>query len=318
MGRLASGRLMRRAAALLAFLIVALAAQEQETVFRVDVRLVRILATVKNTVGDLIGTLEKGDFTVLDNAVPQELAVFERQTEQPLSIALLIDTSLSVAKDLDYELESVRRFFQAFFREGNPDDALALYTFSYDINLLNSFTRRQARLEASLKQIRPDSGTSLYDAIFVAAGDLEARDGRHVILLVTDGGNTTSVRTFHEALEAAQLADAVVYSVLVMPIPSDVGRNIGGEHALATMAAGTGGRVFHPALGAALDQAFTDILRDLRTQYLLGYYPKNVPPSKDRFHRLEIRLRRPDLRVSARNGYYEEFKAERSGWKPAR
>jgi len=161
-------------------------------------------------------------------------------------------------------------------------------------------------MEAALKGLRPESGTSLYDAIYLAARNLEDREGRHVIVVVTDGGDTTSTKKFHQALEAAQLADAVIYSILVMPITNDPGRNIGGENALTTLAVETGGRVFAPALGPDLDEAFSDILKDLRTQYLLGFYPRNVPASKERFHRLHVRLRRPDLQVQARSGYYED------------
>ena len=91
-----------------------------------------------------------------------------------------------------------------------------------------------------------------------------------------------------------------------MPITNDAGRNIGGEHALEFMAKGTGGRTFQPTIGTELDKAFTSIITELRTQYLLGYYPQNVPLNKDRFHKLEVRVLRPDLRVSARNGYYGE------------
>jgi Ca-activated chloride channel family protein len=102
------------------------------------------------------------------------------------------------------------------------------------------------------------------------------------------------------------LADTVLYSILVMPITSDAGRNIGGENALAGLAAGTGGRVFTPSLGPALDSAFSDILMELRTQYFLGYYPKNVPPTTERFHQLQVKVSKPDLRVLARSGYYGE------------
>src|SRR5437870_13731387 len=92
-----------------------------------------------------------------------------------------------------------------------------------------------------------------------------------------------STEDFHSALKAAQLADAVIYSILVVPITNDAGRNIGGEHALDTLGQRTGGRVFAPSLGAGVDKAFTDILKELRTQYLLGYYPKNVPLTSDPF-----------------------------------
>jgi len=98
----------------------------------------------------------------------------------------------------------------------------------------------------------------------------------------------------------------VIYSILVMPITNDAGRNSGGENALTTLGARTGGRVFAPSLGPGIDRAFTDILKELRTQYLLGFYPKNVPLSADPFHKLEIKLRGNDLHVSARNGYYGE------------
>lgn len=282
----------------------AVGVSQEPPVFRTDVQLVRLLVTVKNASGELVGSLEKDDFTVLDNGVPQSLAVFERHTAQPLSVAVLVDYSGSTAKDVRYELESVSRFLKAFLREGNPQDAASIYGFNHEVVLLSSFTRRLERLEDSLKRKKSEAGTSLYDAIWLSSQRLEDREGRRVLVVVTDGGDTTSAKTFHNALEAAQRADAVVYCILVMPITSDAGRNIGGENALASIAEGTGGRVFAPSTGAALDAAFTDILKDLRTQYLLGFYPKGVPSSKNRFHKLEVRLSRSDLRASTRSGYY--------------
>ena len=278
----------------------------QETVIRVNVDLVRVLATVKDTVGELVGTLEKQDFSISDNGVPQEIAVFERRTDQPLSVALLVDTSLSTAKELRYETDSVARFLKAFFAEGNLSDAVALYSFNYVVTKMSHFTISFPRLDQSLKSLRPEGGTSLYDAIYLSSGELESRRGRKIIVIVTDGGDTTSVKDFHAALQAAHLADAVIYSILVMPITNDAGRNIGGENALATFAAGTGGRVFAPSFGESLDRAFADILKELRTQYLLAYYPRNVAPTKNRFHRLEVRVNRSELQVLARNGYYGE------------
>ncbi len=279
---------------------------QQPPVFRVDVRLVRILATVRNPSGDLVGTLGKDDFTIYDNGVRQDLAVFERQTEQPLSVALLVDTSLSTAIEFRYEIESVSRFLKAVFSEGNPDDTVALYSFSYNVTLQEGFTRRQVRLEQAMKQLKPDSGTSMYDAIYLISNDLSDRDGRHVLILVTDGGDTTSAKSFQDALQAAQLSDSVIYAILVMPITNDAGRNVGGENALVSLAAGTAGRVFTPSDTLSLDKAFSDILTELRTQYLLGYYPRGVPSSRERFHRLQVQVRNPELRVRARSGYYGE------------
>ncbi|MDQ2898612.1 MAG: VWA domain-containing protein [Acidobacteriota bacterium] len=283
---------------------------QDEPLLRVNVRLVRILATVKTAAGALVGTLNKDDFTVLDNGAPQKIAIFERRTEQPLSVALLVDNSGSTAKDLKYETDSVARFLRKLFGEGNARDSVALYSFNYQVVKQNHFTRNASSLEHSLKWLRGEAGTSLYDAIYLAAGELEQREGRRVMVIVTDGGDTTSSKDFHAALNAAQLADAVIYPILVVPITNDAGRNIGGENALTTISKGTGGRVFLPSLGAALDTAFADILRELRTQYLLAYYPQNTPLTANTFHRLEVqvnaRVNPGELRVVARNGYYGE------------
>jgi Ca-activated chloride channel family protein len=283
----------------------ALLAQEEPTI-RVNVRLVRILATVKDQAGALVGSLEKPDFEVADNGAPQQVAVFERQTEQPLSVALMIDNSGSTAKDLKYETDSVARFLKALLREGNPEDAVALYSFNWEIVRQRNFGRNEAAIEHSLRALKGEAGTALYDAILLASGDIEARPGRKVLVIVTDGGDTVSRTDFQRAAEAAQLADAVIYPVLVVPITNDAGRNTGGENALTTLAQRTGGRVFQPSLGAELDRAFDDIIRDLRTQYLIGFYPKDVPLTKDRFHQLQVTVHDPKLRVVARSGYYGE------------
>jgi len=303
------------------FLIAALgaSAQQPDTTIRVDVRLVRMLVTVKDASGQLVGSLNKSDFTVYDNGVKQDIAVFDRETEQPLSVAVLVDTSASTGIEKSYELDSVSRFLRVLLTEGNPDDTVALYSFNSDVFQHGGFTRRFARVDQVLKQLKSTGGTSLYDAIFLSSHDLEYRNGRHVMVLVTDGGDTTSFVTYHQALEAAQKADSLLYPVLVVPITNDAGRNVGGENALTTLAEGTGGRVFTPSLGAQLDRAFDDILRELRTQYLIGFYPKNVPPTQDRYHTLKVTIPSASaaasanrgLRLSTRSGYYGEANGSR-------
>ncbi|MGH9611480.1 MAG: VWA domain-containing protein [Bryobacteraceae bacterium] len=278
----------------------------QENIFRMDVRLVRLLVTVKDSAGGLVGSLNKQDFTVLDDGVPQTVSVFERRTEQPLSIAVMVDTSGSTAKDLRYELDSVSRFLHALLREGNPEDAAALYSFNWQVTLQAAFTRRINQLEYLLRRLHSEGGTSLYDAVYLASRSTEGREGRHVLVVVTDGGDTTSDIDFNGALEAAQLAETIIYPILVIPITNDAGRNTGGEHALTTIAQRTGGRVFAPNLGPSLDAAFDEILRELRTQYYLGFYPQNVPPTKNRFHMIAVKVSRPGLHVFTRSGYYGE------------
>lgn len=297
------------------FLISALCliapARPQDSVIKVNVRLVRMLVTVKDASGQLIGSLNKSDFAVSDNGVKQDIAVFERQTEQPLSVALMLDTSASVGIELRYELDSASKFLKGLVVEGNSDDAAALYSFDWRTTLLKSYTRRFALLDQALRQIKASGGTSLYDAIYLVSQELEDRPGRHVMVIVTDGGDTTSTKDFHQALEAAQRADTVIYPIVVIPIASDAGRNVGGENALTTMSAGTGGRVFRPSAAAELDRAFSDILRDLRTQYMIGFYPKDVPPTKDRFHTLKVTTQGRNLRVITRNGYYGDSEASK-------
>lgn len=280
----------------------------QDAVLRFEVKLVPLLVTVKDPKGNLVGDLEKSDFKVFDNGVAQEIAVFEHHTAQPLSVTLLVDTSGSTAKDLKYETESAGRFYKALFKEGNANDQASLYSFNWRVSLECSFTRRPARLEDKLRGLKAEGGTSLYDAVVFGARDLEGRPGRHVMIVVTDGGDTTSSWRYQDAINALQRADAVMYGILVVPIANPAGHNVGGENALAAMTRDTGGRVFTPSAGPQLDQVFNDILRDLRTQYLIGYYPRKIPrpASGNRFHRVKVEgpAGRPELQVFTRSGYY--------------
>jgi Ca-activated chloride channel family protein len=209
------------------------------------------------------------------------------------------------------EVESVRHFVRTLFGPGaHPDDAAQLISFNWAVTLQQGWTHSARSIEDKLHLLRGEAGTSAWDAISHATDQLERRHGRHVIVIITDGGDTVSKTTFRQAMQDAQMADTVVYPVIIMPITNDAGRNIGGENALITMAAATGGRTFQATVGPDLDQAFTEIINDLRTQYLLGFYPRNVPLNKNRFHKLELRTARKDLRVLARNGYYGEIESD--------
>jgi Ca-activated chloride channel homolog len=286
----------------------------QDPIIKVDVNLVHIIASVRNQTGDLVGTLAKSDFEILDNGARQDISVFARQADQPLSVALLIDTSGSTAKDMKFEVQSAASFLHVLLTEGRPEDSVALYSFNYDITQQLGFTHNhqalETRLKSLLKNLHGEAGTSLYDAIYFAARGLENREGRKIIVVITDGGETTSRYDLKGALEAVQMADAVIYPLVVIPITNDAGRNIGGEHALTIMAERTGGRTFLPTGGPDLDKAFGDLLAELRTQYVLGFYPHDVPLTSNRFHSLQVRVKSPELRVSARNGYYGEAEGD--------
>jgi Ca-activated chloride channel family protein len=279
---------------------------QQTPVFRSNVNLVRVITTVKTQTGGIVGSLGKDDFEVYDNGVRQEIVHFQRQTDQPLSVALMIDVSGSTAIDLSYEIESGGKFLKALLAEGNPEDRAALYTFDDTVRQEQGFTHNYASLTAALKRIHGSAGTSLFDAICLVSKELEPRDGRKVIVIVSDGGETSSRWTSHDALQAAQLADAVIYPIVVTPVTSDAGRNRGGENFLKYVADGTGGRAFPPAPHGQLDKAFAEIVSDLRTEYYLGFYPHGVPLSKDKWHKLEVHEKSGKLQVFARNGYYGE------------
>ena len=276
----------------------------QETTFRSDVKLVRILATVRDESGALVGGLEKEDFEIADNGIKQKIAVFERQTVQPLAVSLLVDISASTAKDMPLEVQSLQRFIDELFREGNNEDLASLYSFNDDVSLLSNFTRNKVRLKSALSRMKPEAGTSLYDALVLSAPALANREGRRVMLVVTDGGDTTSKYTYQQALRRAIESEIAIYSILIQPIKNDAGRNTGGENALYSLAASTGGRVFQSTVGLRLNEAFANVLRALRPQYYIGFYPTSVPVSKNPFHKLELRLAKGGLHAEARNGYY--------------
>ncbi len=273
--------------------------------FKIKVNLVHLLATVRDSAGALVTNLSKPDFRVLDSGVPQEIAVFEQNTSIPLSVAVLMDTSASVQNDLHYEAESVLHFVPALLDAGNPQDTFALFTFNWHTSLEADFSRSRKRAERVLHALRGEGGTSLYDAVYLASDAVAGREGRHVMVVVTDGGDTTSYKQYGDALAAAQRADVVIFPIVVIPIAGDAGRNTGGEHALATLAASTGGRIFYPQGFDRLNQAFEDIIRELRTQYFIGFYPQGTAEGPRRYHPLSVTVANSSLRVTARSGYYE-------------
>lgn len=278
---------------------------DQAPSFSVKVNLVRLLVSVRDKAGAPMTNLNKTDFRVFDSEAAQDIAVFERNTSLPLSVAIMVDTSGSTQIELHNEVDSVLRFIPTLLSAGNPSDTFALFSFNWRTNMELDFCRNQHRAERVLHALRGEGGTSLYDAIYLASDALADREGRHVVVVVTDGGDTTSYKRYGDALKAAQRADAVVYPIIVVPIANDAGRNTGGEHALATLAESTGGRIFYPAGFEELDAALTDILQALRTQYLLGFYPKNVREEPNLFHTVKVEVNNPWLKVTARNGYYQ-------------
>jgi Ca-activated chloride channel homolog len=275
--------------------------EDPDVIFRSEVKLVNVFVTVTDQNGAPVSTLQKEDFTLEEDGHPEKIALFSRESELPLSIIVAIDTSLSTKNNLRLELESARRFMHAIVR---PVDAVSLFTFSELVDQLTPFTPDVQRIDKVIDRIRVGSATAMYDAIYLGSQALEDRKGRKVMVIITDGGDTMSKVSFQDAVRAAQQSEAIVYSVIIVPIESSAGRDIGGEHALIEISGQTGGKYYYATDNATLDRAFRQISDELRTQYLLAYYPSRRLADSS-FRRIDIQVKgHPELKARHRAGYY--------------
>ena len=280
--------------------------QENVPTFKSEVKLVSVYTTVVDRTGAPVGGLTQDDFEVFEDDVPQKISVFARESELPLSIVVALDTSLSTRKDLRLELDAAHDFVKSILRK---QDGLALYQFAQEVEELVPFTSDLSRIDRGLKRVHIGSATALYDAVYLASKALAKRQGRKVLVVITDGGDTFSSVDYQEALRAAQITDTMVYSIIDVPIEASAGRNTGGEHALIQMANDTGGKFYYANSAEDLRRAFQKVSDELRTQYLLGYYPSKRLAESD-FRRIEVRLkaeagpRLAGLTTRHRAGYY--------------
>jgi Ca-activated chloride channel family protein len=267
----------------------ATAAQNQQDdklpTFTSNVKLVNVFVTALDQKGAPVGGLTRDNFKLTEDGFPQKIAVFSRESQLALSIVLAIDVSLSTKRDLKFELESARRFVHSLVR---PQDALSLYQFSEQVDELVKFTSNLQRIDDGINRAHVGSATALYDAVYLGSRALSKRQGRKVLVVITDGGDTMSQVKYQEALRAAQESEALVYSMIVQPIMADAGRDVGGEHALIQMSQDTGGKHFFASV-ADLDKAFQQVSDELRTQYLLAYYPTKRMTTGD-FRRIGVRV----------------------------
>ncbi len=270
---------------------------------RVDVRLVNVFVNVTDTNGAPVPRLTKEDFSLSEDGRPQKIAVFERQSSVPLSMVLAIDTSGSVRKDLSVEQRAARNFIHALLR---PVDQLSLVDFSSDVREVVPFTNRLSRLDMGLDNLRTGPATALYDAVYLSSQSLAPHAGRKVLVVISDGGNTVNGVDYAKALEQAVRSEVMVYSIIDVPIEADAGRDTGGEHAMMTLSQETGGK-FYYANASELDRAFQQVSDDLRTQYLLGYYPARHAIDSD-FRKISVHVntppKEPAYTVRHRPGYY--------------
>ena len=277
-------------------------------------RVVDVYATVKDAQGRLVTSLGPDRFELREDGVRQQVDYFAHETDAPLSLGLVIDTSVSQAQLLPTEREKAGAFLHAVL--GVSDRAFVM-CFDQEVVLLQGLTAEMALLARAIDAVHADvgsapspadpsegrrpRGTRLYDAIQQASALLSGQKGRKILVLLTDGEDQGSRVTRGAALEAAERAEVIVYSVLVAdPLFYWArGRDFKGETALAALQAKTGGWMVRPETAQGLE----DIAAELRAQYRLGYTPR--PARFDgSFRRIEVRLPRARYTVRARRGYY--------------
>ena len=246
---------------------------------RVNVNLVNVLVSVLDDKNRPAPDLPMEVFQLFEEGVQQKIDRFESETSQPLDIALMIDASLSAHKEISFEQEAAAHFIRQVLRSG---DRLSI--FSFDENVTQAppyFSDNVAALQAAVRKIPAGAGTSIYDAVLPGSRALERRgeDRRRVIILVTDAGETTSTSDFDAARKEAVRSNTLLYTIVIRPVKNESGRNTAGEHALETMTDTTGGAMFYPDTPQELGAMFDRIDRELRTQYLLTYYPNPRGPA---------------------------------------
>ena len=255
---------------------------------RVSVNLVNVLVSALDEHNRPAADLPRESFQLFEEGVEQKIEVFESETQLPLDLALMIDSSLSAHKELVFEQEAAGHFIRQVLR---PGDRLAVFAVGESVTELAGFSDNVATLQAAVRRMPADAGTSIYDAILLASRSLERRgeDRRRVMILVTDAGETTSRADFDAARKEAVRSGSLLYTIVIRPIKNESGRNTAGEHALETITDTMGGAMFFPDSASELDGIFDRINRELRTQYRLGYYPTPRGPANT-YREIEVKV----------------------------
>ena len=276
---------------------------DEPTRIQVDVTRVSLLFTVTDRKGRFVTNLTKDDFEVIDSKKPQSILEFNAESDLPLRLGILIDTSNSIRERFRFEQDAAIEFLNNTLH-ANQDRAM-LVTFDTSAELVSDLISDTERLATAIRSLRPGGGTSLYDAIFFACRDKLSQDQpkhkfRRAIVIVSDGDDNQSHYTRDQALEMAQKADVVVYGIStnISKIESD------GDKVLKYLTSETGGRAFFPFKVEDLEQSFENIANELRHQYNIAYRPEPLK-TDGLFHPVELRVKgRKDLVVHVRKGYY--------------
>jgi len=275
----------------------------KQNVFSLDVTRVNLLFTVSDRKGRFISNLGREDFEILENKKPQEILEFTAETDLPLRLAILIDTSNSIRDRFHFIQEAATDFLTRVMRSGK-DKALVM-SFDTSAELVTGLTDDSTTLLKAIRDLRPGGGTALYDAIFTSCRDQLIKDQprdkfRRAIIILSDGEDNQSHWTREQALEMAHKADSVVYTIStnISHVESD------GDKVLKHFAEDTGGVAFFPFKVQDLAQSFENIANELRHQYNIFYRP-NPLRTDGLYHPVEIRVKdKKEMVVRARHGYY--------------
>lgn len=269
----------------------------------VDVTRVNLLFTVTDRKGRFVTDLGKEDFQVFENKKKQTISEFTAETDLPLRLAILIDTSNSIRDRFRFEQEAAIEFINSVMRP--RQDKAMVVSFDTAAEIVTDMTDDPEKLAQGIRGLRPGGGTALYDAIFYACRDRLIRDQprhkfRRAIIIVSDGDDNQSRVTRDQALELAQKADVVIYSISTNITRTETD----GDKVLKYLTAETGGQAFFPFKVQDLAQSFENIANELRHQYNIFYQP--VPLQADGlYHAIEVKVPgRKDLVIRARKGYY--------------
>jgi VWFA-related protein len=304
-------------------------AQQGNQTIRVPVNLVDVLFTVLNRRNKLVPELEKADFKIFDDKSPQEIRYFSKQTDLPLRIGMLLDTSNSIRDRIKFEQDASVNFLFSVLRR-NKDEAFVM-TFDDEPQIVQAFTGDTNALRDQITRTRAGGGTAIYDAIYEACvkelshpprppGD-QPDVVRRVMILISDGEDNLSTHTRADAIEMAQRTSVVIYTIststqwvsLSQTDPSKTGDRkyhlTDGDKILQELAEETGGRAFFPYHVDDLDQSFQDIGDELRNQYSIAYLPTSYVLD-GRYHKIRIEVpEHKGYQVRARRGYFARANA---------
>ena len=306
-------------------------------VFRTTVNLVDVLFTVLNHRNKLVPELEKPDFKVYDNNVAQDIRYFSKQSDLPLRIGMLLDTSNSIRDRIKFEEDAANNFLFSVLRHGT--DEAFLMTFDDEPQVVQGFTADTGKLRDQILRMRAGGGTAVYDAIYDACANELSHPPRppgdrpdivrRVMILISDGEDNLSTHTRAEAIEMAQRTNVVIYTIstsiqwvtIEEPNKEKAGSRkyhlTEGDKILQDLADETGGRSFYPYHVDDLDQSFQDIGDELRNQYSIAYNPSNHG-FDGRYYKIKIEIpEHKGYQVRARRGYYARTVTTEAAPKPA-